>query len=362
MSSSAPKFFWIHLRVALGVGLLLTLALVVPAYSQDQSLPPAQLDELLTRVRESAPGGVTPLNAVAVGQRLLSRQRYREAEELFDALLEKLPSDPAVLYGGALAKFNLNKAAEAEPLARSCIEILVKKETASSVKSVQLEQRRRGADALVLLAIILGSRGADTEALTTVKRAAALMPEHFDAQFTLGRALFGVGETAAAAMAFRAALKVKPNDAKTLFFLATALENSGDPAAALKAYQELVIVEPQAAEGYLGLGVLLLKGGRDTEKGIQELKIALSINPDLYEARVNLGRALLLRNRAEESLPHLRRAAELAPTNPEPHYQLALAYRRLRMNDKAAEETETVRRIHEARRGTGTQSTRATTP
>ena len=186
-----------------------------------------------------------------------------------------------------------------------------------------------------------------------------LQPEHFDAQLTLGRALFGVGEPAAAVMAFRAALKAKPDDARALFFLATALESAGDSAAALKTYQDLVARNPQAAQGYLGLGVLLLKCDGKTDKGIQELRIAVTIDPNLYEAQVTLGRALLQRNRADEAVQHLRRAADLAPTNPEPHYQLALAYRRLGLKDKAMEETAIVKRIHEARRGTRAQITNA---
>jgi cytochrome c-type biogenesis protein CcmH/NrfG len=79
-------------------------------------------------------------------------------------------------------------------------------------------------------------------------------PAHFDARFTLGRALFGVGEPSAAATAFRAAVKLKPDDRKALFFLATALESAGDFAGAQKAYQDLVLKKPEAAEGYLGLG------------------------------------------------------------------------------------------------------------
>jgi Flp pilus assembly protein TadD len=70
----------------------------------------------------------------------------------------------------------------------------------------------------------------------------------------------------------------------------------------------------------------------------------------LYEARVTLGRALVARGRAAEAVEHLRRAAALAPDNPEPHYQLSLAYRRLGRKEEAAAESVIVRRIHESRR------------
>jgi len=199
--------------------------------------------------------------------------------------------------------------------------------------------------------------------LKSVERAVALAPEDFDAQFTLGRALYTVGDSAAAVRAFRAALALKPDDAQTMFYLATALESAGESDAALGAYRDLVKRKPQAADGHLGWGVLLIKrGGVDVEKGIEELKIAVGIDPNLYEAQVTLGRALLTQKLTRESVEHLRRAAELAPNNPEPHYQLALAYRRLGLDTKAAEESAIVKRIHELRRGAGGQDNSAKRP
>jgi tetratricopeptide (TPR) repeat protein len=144
---------------------------------------------------------------------------------------------------------------------------------------------------------------------------------------------------------------------RALFFLATALESAGDIDAALAAYLDLVKREPEAAEGHLGLGVLLTKrGGTDAEKGIAELRTAVRIDPNQYEAQVNLGRVLLKQKLTAESIEPLKRAAELAPSNPEPHFQLALAYRRLGLNDKAIAETAIVKRIHESRRGEGAQT------
>ena len=92
---------------------------------------------------------------------------------------------------------------------------------------------------------------------------------------------------------------------------------------------------------------------------VKELALAIEIDPNLYEARVTLGRALLSKGRAAESIEHLRRAASLAPGNPEPHYQLSLAYRRLGRKEDAAAESEVVRRIHESRRSTGATSNTA---
>jgi tetratricopeptide (TPR) repeat protein len=357
MSASARKLIPTKLVVAFA-GALLLGALVNPASGQSDSVPSASVVAMVARLRAAAADELAYADAIALGQKLLVAKRYAEADELFKAFLDKWPEEPAALYGAALAAFNLGRAAEAERLARAAAEGL-NKNANDNAKSdaTSRSQRLLGADALVLLAVAQGARGDDAAALKSVKRAVVLAPEHFDAQFTLGRALYGVGDSAGAAKAFRDALRLRPDDARALFFLATALENAGDTNAALAAYRDLTRQQPQAAEGHLGLGVLLIKrGGADADKGIEELRTAVRIDPNQYEAQVTLGRALLTQKLVAESIEHLNRAAELAPNNPEPHYQLALAYRRLGMNDKAVAETAIVKRIHESRRGEGAQN------
>ena len=191
-----------------------------------------------------------------------------------------------------------------------------------------------------------------TEALKAAEEAVQIAPNSFDAQFVFGRALYGAGDYDSAVKAFRMAVALKPTDADAQFFLATTLERSGDDAAALAVYQQLVNRYPQRVEGHLGVGVLLVKkGGAAFDEGIRKLRTAVAINPRLYEARVSLGRALVSVGRPVEALEHLKVAAQLAPNNPEPHYQLSLAYRRLGRTQEAAREAAVVKQIHESRRG-----------
>ena len=366
MSASARNSTPAKLVAALVfAGALIVIVFGTRAHGQVGGAPHDEAPEvtaMIARVQRAPANESAPPDAILLGQQLIVERRYPEAAELFTALLGKWPRQPLALYGAALSAFNLGRRAEAEPLVRTAVEIYTDGDE-DNAKPVSPEQRRRAADALVLLAIVYGSRGADSEALQTVQRAVALAPEHFDAQFTLGRALYGVGDSAAAAKAFRTALKLKPDDVRTLFVLATALEAAGEGEAALDTYRELIRLRPNATEGHLGLGVLLIKrGGVEIEKGIAELRTAVRIDPDQYEAQVTLGRALLMQKLPAESVEHLRRAAELAPANPEPHYQLALAYRRLGLNDKAVEETAIVKRIHERRRGEGSQTNNTPRP
>jgi tetratricopeptide (TPR) repeat protein len=286
---------------------------------------------------------------VADGYALIAAGRFAEAAAHFRPLVEQRPGHAPALYGAALAAFNAGRAAEAEPLAQRAADAWLAAPRSPRAGATPLG----AADAFVLLAVIQAVRGDEDAALKSARRAASLAPENFDAQFTLGRALYGAGDDADAARAFRAAVALRPEDARARFFLATALERAGDADGALAAYRELAARRPQAAEGHLGAGVLLVKrGGDSAEEGLRELERALEINPDLYEARVTLGRALVARGRAAEAVAHLTRAAALAPDNPEPQYQLSLAYRRLGRKEEAAAASAAVRRIHESRRTT----------
>jgi tetratricopeptide (TPR) repeat protein len=332
----------------------LAVALSVTALAQNQgSVPPAQVAQVIETVRTSSDEKVFA-SALALGVALMRESRFGEAAQLYDALAEQRPRDESVLYGVALSTFNVGRLAEAEQLARRAVDAALALAKGTNLKSVENE---RAADALVLLGVVLAVRHDDAGALKAIQQAVQLAPDNFDAQLALGRALFGMGDDAGAARAFRAAVSLKPADTQALFFLATTLEHSGDADAALAAYRELVARQPRTAEGHLGLGVLLLKrGGADADEGVRELERALEINSDLYEARVTLGRVLITRGRANDAVEHLRRAAELAPGNPEPHYQLSLAYRRLGRKDEADAESEIVKRIHESRRGSAQEN------
>jgi tetratricopeptide (TPR) repeat protein len=320
---------------------LLLCAYAPGARATAQQTAPVSADEVARAVeqaRHATLGDEEFARSRAVGYALVRVGRFAEAAGLFVALAAQRPRDAAALYGAALATFNAGRPADAEPLAR---------------RAADASQGAGAADALVLLAVVLAVRGDDAGALKAAGRAAALDPRNFDAQFTLGRALYGAGDDAGAAAAFRAALALRPEDARSRFFLATALEHAGDDAGALDAYRELASRHPRAADGHMGLGVLLVKrGGGDVGEGLKELERAVEIDPNLYEARVTLGRALVAQGRAAEAVPHLTRAAALAPGNPEPHYQLSLAYRRLGRKEESAAESETVKRIHESRRNT----------
>ncbi len=353
MSESAKKFKTASRALThILVGSLFVTWPIISIRGQSGPVSPSQVSEVVAQLRSATSDTATLSNGLALGRSLILEKRFVEAAELFKAVLDRDPQNATALYGAALSAFNLGQTEEADRLARAAV-------TATGGNSdrfarAAVSERTLAADSLVLLAVVLAVRGDDPGALKSAKQAVKIARNHFDAQFTLGRALYSVGDMHAASEAFRVAASLNPGDQRALFFLGTTLERTGDLAGAISAYRVMIARQPQAAEGHLGLGTLLVRrGASEQEEGIRELKRAVELKPDLYEARVTLGRVLVARGRSAEAVEHLVRASELAPGNPEPQYQLSMAYQRLRRYDKAAEAIKAVRRIHETRRASG---------
>lgn len=277
----------------------------------------------------------------------LQAGNWESAEKLFENAIRIAPEDSLSLYGNSLALFNLNRHQESLISIEKAIEILTKGK----------ENKLLLADCLVLSAVISGVQNENLAAISKLEKAILLVPNHFDANFTLGRAYFGSGEIDKSVSAFKQAAVIRPKDARTRFFLATALERAENTAEALIEYQKVLELSPNSAEGNLGLGVLLIKTeGDKSEKGLAALQKAVSLNPNMYEAQITLGKTLIKLNRASEAIQQLQKAAELAPNNPEPHFQLAIAYRKLGKKAEAEAENAIVKSIHESRRTVKTQN------
>ncbi len=268
------------------------------------------------------------------------------ANSAFENALAIKPKDPLSLYGKSLALFNLNKIPEAESKLETVFEVL------SSTKG----NSKLLADSLVLSAVISAVQNRNSAAIEKLEKAIEYVPIHFDANLSLGRAYFGNGEIVKSIAAFRRAVSIRPDHTKARFFLATALERDGKSSDALKEYRAILKLDHNSVEGNLGLGVLLLKTeGNSSVEGLSALQRALEFNAELYEGQITLGKTLVRLNRGAEAIGHLKKAAALAPKNPEPHFQLSIAYRKLGKKEEASAETEIVKKIHESRRAVSHQ-------
>jgi tetratricopeptide (TPR) repeat protein len=153
-------------------------------------------------VRSSKGSGPAVTEARTLGIAASRAGLYDAVEWLFGAILEFYPDDPEALYYRSLALFNLRRVAESEPVARAAV-----KAASAALNSALPPEKaaKQTSDALVLLGVILAVQGKNNEAATAVTQAVTLSPGSFDAQFALGRALYGAGDMVGAVEAFRRA-------------------------------------------------------------------------------------------------------------------------------------------------------------
>ena len=326
-------FFFERSGKLFGVGLLcLLLAFFSTTYGQEEKTTKEKVlkQQNLDEIRKT-------------GFAYLQSENWEYARTVFEKTLAIDPDDALSLYGESVALFNLKQIPDAESKLDELLKVLL----ASSKENYHLL-----ADSLVLSAVISAVQNKNSLAIDKLEKAVKLVPAHFDANFSLGRAYFGNGDLEKSVSAFRRAVSIQPDHLKARFFLATALEREGNSTDALKEYRAILKLDPQNAEGSLGLGALLLKVEGDTSsEGLRALERAAILDDKLYEAQVTLGKTLVRLNRMTQAIEHLKKAVELAPNNPEPHFQLSIAFRKMKRKSDADAEAEIVKIIHEHHRG-----------
>jgi tetratricopeptide (TPR) repeat protein len=98
------------------------------------------------------------------------------------------------------------------------------------------------------------------------------------------------------------------------------------------------------AEVYYSLAMMAKQRG-DIPGAIELLKNVLAINAKHHKALLSLGQLYLQTNEIEPARAVLERAITEAPDDPQNHYQLAMAYRRLGMAEKAKSQMEEFQKL-----------------
>jgi tetratricopeptide (TPR) repeat protein len=129
--------------------------------------------------------------------------------------------------------------------------------------------------------LVKGQDFADAE--QALRQAVRLAPAPVDAQYFLGVALLERGDGRAAADCFRAAAKLKPDHALAYYQLGRCLVRLEDRAGAVAAFRDAVRCKPDFADAHAELGELLLDERRD--EAVKHLRQALDLNPALPKAR-----------------------------------------------------------------------------
>ena len=114
----------------------------------------------------------------------------------------------------------------------------------------------------------------------------------------------------------------------------TALHQQGKLAEAERCYGEVLQQQPNHFDALHLLGVIA-RQTRRTERGVELIKRAIGLNPNVAEAHSNLGNALMDLKRPAEALASYDKAIALKPDYAEAHNNRGIALRDLKRPEEA---------------------------
>jgi tetratricopeptide (TPR) repeat protein len=120
---------------------------------------------------------------------------------------------------------------------------------------------------------------------------------------------------------------------------------------ARRQFEEELKIDPRNVAAEYELGEMA-RQARQWDDATRHFERAAALEPAFAEALIGLGKALISADRTAEAVAPLKRAVTLEPDNPNAHYQLSFAYRRLGRNPEAENELAAYRDTHEKQRRT----------
>ncbi len=325
------------LRAIVGLTLCVHLLCAQPRSAEEQQL---------LRALQSNPKNPAAHREYAIFLQL--QGRGAEAIAHFRTALDLNPRSPESSYNLALALLHAGRAADALQI---------------------LDMYPSGAaDALALRGTVLNALGRFPEALTALRKAAALAPANPDTLYDLimtllqtggekeaatwidrglrrfpqvakmhaasGMLAYAKGDNDVAVKAYLAAVKLEPDAADFHASLGDVYNASGDLANAASSYQRAIRLDGSNATYFVKHGRVLVKQQSPTAE--QAFQQALRLDPSNADAHFEIGKLLAARGDHPAAIDHYRRAVNAMPALKEAWYQLSLSYRRAGRNNEAA--------------------------
>jgi tetratricopeptide (TPR) repeat protein len=141
------------------------------------------------------------------------------------------------------------------------------------------------------------------------------------------------GRTSDAIAHYREALSLKPEDHALVFGLGLAYMKDGQAAAAIAEFQKVLARDSRDAAASLNMARCYL-ALNDPGRAHQLARRAVEIDPKMIAAHRVMGRALAMQDRTAEAVAELEKAVP-SDRDGSVHYQLSVAYRKLRETAKA---------------------------
>jgi Flp pilus assembly protein TadD len=121
-----------------------------------------------------------------------------------------------------------------------------------------------------------------------------------------------------ALVCFQEGVEIAPQSAQSWQDLSSYLWSIGRIKEAVDGFTRMISADPYSARAREGAGIALVALGQ-SDRGVVLLKQALLMNPNLFRARLVLGRLLLEKGNEKQGLSQLYWASRVSPDNPEPN-------------------------------------------
>ncbi len=153
-----------------------------------------------------------------------------------------------------------------------------------------------------------------------------------------------------AVVEYKKAVEIAPQQAGTHYKLGNTYWLLGEWDAAVKELQAELVNDPANCKAQAQIANIFIEQRTNFEEGLASVDKALAACPDLTQARIDRGRALLKLNRNEEAAHELEAAERSSPDDASAHFFLAQAYRALGRSPEAQAEMQLFSKLEERAR------------
>ncbi len=270
------------------------------------------LAELKKQIGKTQKAQTTPEKNKQEGLRLLREKRFEAGINLLLPFARKTDLEPELLVSLARALLSLKEY-----------------DVVGEILSSYADRHPDDPEPHYLLGISYQS--AANEIMQTMVRTD---PNSYRLRMLMGDAFFARERYEEATKEYQLALNLQPTNSDLHLRLGRVYHKQAKYEEALDHFKKSVESDPRNAQAQLKLGDSLVMAQR-AEEAVLHLNAALDLDFSLVDAHAKLGKALAMLSRFEEAVSHLERASDL-DRDGSIHYQMAMLYRRLGRDEKAA--------------------------
>jgi tetratricopeptide (TPR) repeat protein len=185
------------------------------------------------------------------------------------------------------------------------------------------------------------------EALTKLRE---IDPDSVRAHEVSGEIMEGMNNFDGAIIEYKKAVEMDPQQPGAHYKLGNAYWSISQWDPATQQFQAELANDPRSCASYYKLGDIILEQHGDPQAALDDVNKAVTICPDLTDARVDRAKALLRMERAQDAVPDLEAAERFSPDDANVHFLLAQAYRSLGRTQQAQAEMQLFSKLEESAR------------